>query len=113
MYGAEPKLRDVTLQSLAKGEVAIIEDTSKTLADGLRTNISKTAFQILQKNLSKVVLASDEGIRKAMRLIYERLKIVVCPSGALPIAAILENPEEFKGKRGNIFSLPLKKKKKG
>ena len=81
----------MTLQSLAKGELVTIEDPSQSLADGTRTNIAENVFQVMKKTLSKVVLASDEAIRKAMRLIYERLTIVVCPSGALPIAAILEN----------------------
>ena len=54
------------------------------------------------KALKKVVLASDDGIRKAMELIYNRLKIVVEPSGALGIAAILENKEDFKGKKVGV-----------
>ena len=79
-----------------------MEDPTKSIADGTTCNITDVALQIMLKTLKKVVLASDDAIRKAMELIFNRLKIVVEPSGALGIAAILENKGVFKGKKVGV-----------
>lgn len=69
-----------------------------TIADGLLTALSNLTFSIILKNVDEVLTCSEESIVKAMRLIYQYLKIVVEPSSAVPLATIIENKGQFKGK---------------
>jgi threonine dehydratase len=77
----------------------------KTIADGLLTNLSTRTLDIIRKYVKDIITVSDEEIVEAMRLIYERLKIVIEPSAAVPFAALLKQKEKFKGQKvGIIFS---------
>ena len=98
VYAAEPELADDCYQSMKAGELRPHKG-SKTIAEGLRVNISQITFEIFQKHLSGVLLVSEQEIVDAMRLIFERLKIVVETSSATVLAAVLRNKELFKGKR--------------
>ncbi len=75
----------------------------KTIADGLLTNLSERTLAIIQQYVKGILLVNDEEIIAAMRLIYERLKIVIEPSCAVPFAALLKNKEQFKGKKVGII----------
>lgn len=74
-----------------------------TIADGLRTALCPLTFEILQQNRIQVLTCTEEAIVEAMRLIWERMKIVVEPSSAVPLAVILENKAMFKHARIGII----------
>lgn len=75
----------------------------KTIADGLLTNLSERTLKIILEHVKGVLLVNDEEIIAAMRLIYERIKIVIEPSCAVPFAALLKNKVQFKGKKIGII----------
>jgi threonine dehydratase len=77
--------------------------TIDTIADGLRTNLGEKTFDILQRELDGIFLVSEAEILQAMRLIWERMKIIIEPSCAVPLAAILKHPEVFAGKRVGVI----------
>jgi threonine dehydratase len=86
--GAEPANADDAFRSLASGR---IEPTSPlhTMADGLRAQLCPLTFSILSRNVDQIALVSEEEIVAGMQLLWERMKIVVEPSGAVPAAAVL------------------------
>lgn len=75
----------------------------KTIADGLLTSLGSLTFRIILNEVDEVVTVSEEKIVEAMRLIWERMKIIVEPSSAVPLAAILENKVDLKAKRVGII----------
>jgi len=77
----------------------------KTIADGLLTTLGDKTFPIIKQYVKDIITVSDEEIIHAMRLVYERMKLVVEPSGVVPLAAVLKRKELFTGKKlGVIFS---------
>ena len=76
-----------------------------TIADGLLTKLGDKTFPIIKELVKDVYTVSDEEIIAAMKLVYERMKIVIEPSAAVPLAAVLKQKEIFRGKKvGIIFS---------
>ncbi len=75
----------------------------KTIADGLLTSLGSLTFQIILNEVDQIVTVSEENIVAAMRMIWERMKIIIEPSSAVPLAAILENKVNVKGKRVGII----------
>ena len=75
----------------------------KTIADGLMTNLSDKTLEIIRLHVKDIITVSDEEIIAAMRLILERLKIVIEPSCAVPFAALLKQKERFAGKKVGII----------
>lgn len=75
----------------------------KTIADGLMTTLGDKTLEIIRKHVKDIILVSDEEIIAAMRLIWERLKIVIEPSCAVPFAALLKEKERFVGKKVGII----------
>jgi threonine dehydratase len=75
----------------------------KTIADGLLTSVGKINFEIIMQYVDDILTVSDEEIIEAMRLIYERMKIVIEPSCAVPLAAVLKNKERVKGQTVGII----------
>jgi threonine dehydratase len=75
----------------------------KTIADGLLTSLGSLTFPIILNEVDQIVTVSEEGIVAAMRMIWERMKIIIEPSSAVPLAAILENKMNVKGKRVGII----------
>jgi threonine dehydratase len=102
VYGAEPKLVDDAHRSFKSGK---IEGNTRidTIADGLRTMLGDKTFGIIRQYVDDILTVEEESIIKAMRLIWERMKIVVEPSGAVPLAAVIEHPEIFKGKKVGLI----------
>ncbi len=98
IFGAEPKAADDAKRSLDAGNL-IPSVSPKTMADGLLTSLSDATFQVIQTHLTDILTCSESSIIQAMRFYYERMKIVVEPSGAVPLACVLENPEQFKKQR--------------
>jgi threonine dehydratase len=70
-----------------------------TIADGLLTSLGTLTFQAISQHVDKILTVTEEGIRKAMRLIWERMKIVAEPSACVPLAAILEHNDYFNNKK--------------
>lgn len=75
----------------------------KTIADGLLTSLGKLNFAIIMQYVDDILTADDAEIIEAMRLVYERLKIVIEPSCAVPLAALLKNKDQFRGKKVGII----------
>ena len=75
----------------------------KTIADGLLTSLGQINFAIILKIVDDILTVTDEEIIEAMRLIYERMKIVIEPSCAVPLAALLKHKERFKGQKVGII----------
>lgn len=74
-----------------------------TIADGLLTTLGDKTFPIIQEHVKGILLVNDDEIKAALRLVYERMKIVIEPSSAVPIAAIIKNKELFKGKKVGVI----------
>jgi threonine dehydratase len=90
VVAAEPEAVDDAARSLAAGRrLANPPGPARTVADGLKTSLSELTFSILARHLEQVVTVSEEAIVAAMRLVWERMKIVVEPSAAVPVAALL------------------------
>lgn len=101
-YGGEPELVNDAYRSLESGSIQK-NNRIDTIADGLRTNLGPVTFKILNEHLERIILVSEDEIIHAMRLIYERLKIVIEPSCSVPFAALLKEKAHFKGKRVGII----------
>ncbi len=102
VYGAEPFEADDAYRSLKSGK---IEDniTVNTIADGLRTTLGDKNFPIIQKHVVGIIRVTEEEIIGAMRLIWERMKIIVEPSSAVALAGLLREKEKFKGQKIGII----------
>lgn len=74
-----------------------------TLADGLRTQVGQITFPIIKEHLSEVLTVSEEQMVAAMKLVWERMKIIIEPSCAVPLAAVLAHPKSFQGKRVGVI----------
>ncbi len=104
VYGAEPAGADDAYRSLKENRIVPMENPN-TIADGLRTSLGTLTFPIIKKNVNAIITVSDDSIIEAMRLIWERAKLVVEPSGAVPLAALLEKRSSIEGDRiGLILS---------
>lgn len=102
VVGAEPAGADDAYQSFMSGRL-MPSINPKTIADGLLTSLSPLTFEIIRSNVSNIVTVSEDGIVEAMRLLFERMKQVVEPSGAVPLAAILEHRDLFIDKRVGVI----------
>jgi threonine dehydratase len=89
IYAAEPAEADDAFQSLTKGERIPLPAPTSTVADGLRTSLGLLTYPILRDHVSGVILASEEEIVTTMKLVMERMKIVIEPSAAVGVAAVL------------------------
>ena len=101
-WGAEPKNVDDAARALASGRIEHNVD-NRTVADGLRTNLGEHTFAIIHKRVPKILTVSEAEIVTAMRHVWERMKIIVEPSCAVPFAAVLRYPEYFRGKEVGII----------
>lgn len=97
-YGAEPLGADDAYRSVRDGYIHP-SLSPKTIADGLRTSLGEHTFPIIRNKVEEIFLVNDEEIKSAMRLIWERMKIIVEPSSAITFAAVLKNKELFKGQK--------------
>ncbi len=102
VYAAEPSRVDDAYRSLQSG-VLQGNDHTDTIADGLRTSLGRRNFTILMGQLDGVLRVEERDILTAMTLIWERLKVVVEPSAAVPFAAVLCYPELFKDRQTGII----------
>ncbi len=102
VYAGEPQNADDAFRSLRDG-MLYPSLNPNTIADGLRTSLCPLTLTIIQKYANGILTVSEESIVKAMRLIWERMKIIIEPSSAVPVAAIMQNAEMFSGKRVGVI----------
>ncbi len=103
LFGAEPKGADDAYRSLKKGKL-LPQDNPDTICDGLLTSMGENTWNILKDHLEDIITVSDNEVISAMRLVWERMKIIIEPSCATPLAAILT--PEFK-KLENIETIGI------
>lgn len=102
IIGAEPQGADDAYRSWKAGKLIPMENPD-TIADGLRTSVGKRNFPIIQKYIKDIVTVSDAEIIEAMRLIFNYLKLVVEPSGAVPFASMMKTAEKYKGEKVGVI----------
>jgi threonine dehydratase len=102
VYAGEPEGAQDAFLSMQKGEVVSI-DKPNTIADGLLTTVGDKNFLIIKQLVKGILVVNDQEIIEAMRLIWERMKIIIEPSCAVPFAALLKNKEKFAGKKVGII----------
>ncbi|AGS26497.1 serine dehydratase [Rhizobium sp. R339] len=102
VYAAEPEQADDAYRSFKAGHI-IADDAPNTVADGLKVPLKELTWHFVKRNVSDIVTASEEEIIEAMKLIWKRAKLVMEPSSAVPLAAILKNKSIFAGKRVGVI----------
>ena len=102
VHGAEPANADDAARSFRTGRVEPVASAT-TIADGLRTTLSPRTLSALRAHVASIGLASEAGMVRAMRTTWERMKIIVEPSSAVPLACLLERTLEFPGRRVGII----------
>ena len=102
VIGAEPEQADDAYRSLQAGRI-VPAGNPLTIADGLRTSLGDMTFAVIRNHVKEIVTASEEGITDAMRTVWERMKIIVEPSAAVPLAALLTNRIDLSGKRVGVI----------
>ena len=102
VIACEPSSADDAMRSFKAGKI-IPSVNPVTIADGLLTSLGECNFPIIQQYVKDIVTVSEASIVDAMRLIFERMKIVIEPSAALPFAALMEQKVNVKNKRVGII----------
>ncbi|MBS3794445.1 MAG: pyridoxal-phosphate dependent enzyme [Candidatus Thorarchaeota archaeon] len=102
VVGVEPANADDAYKSFKTGTFHPSVEPH-TIADGLLTSLGELSFDIISKNVDDILLVDDVDIVNAMRLLWERMKLVVEPSSAVPLAGIVTNKDRFMDKRVGII----------
>ncbi|MHA1914187.1 MAG: threonine ammonia-lyase [Promethearchaeota archaeon] len=102
VFGVEPSIADDALRSIEAGHV-IPSTYPNTIADGLRTSICERTFNIIQNSVDQIVTVSENEIITAMKFLWQRMKLIVEPSGAVPLAALLSNKIDVDDRRVGVI----------
>ena len=102
IYAAEPKNADDAARSFKAGHI-IADDAPETIADGLKVPLKDLTWHFVSNHVTDIFTATEEQIIDAMKLTWKRMKIVMEPSCAVPLATILANPETFRGRRVGVI----------
>ena len=103
VIGVEPEAGDDVRQSLEQGRIVELPDTPRTIADGQQTRAPGAhTFPVIKERVDEIVTVTDEEIVTAMRLAFQRLNVVVEPSGASALAAVLSGAVDVTGQRAGI-----------
>ncbi|MDE0306429.1 MAG: pyridoxal-phosphate dependent enzyme [Albidovulum sp.] len=102
IYAAEPKNADDAFRSIRAGRI-ISDDSPQTIADGLRVPITELTWKFVHSKLTDVLTVSEQSIVDAMKIVWQRMKIVIEPSSAVALAAVLANSKLFARKRVGII----------
>jgi len=102
VVGAEPKEVDDAARSLRAGSL-VQNESANTIADGLKTNLQPLTWHFISQYVTDIVTATEPQIVEAMRLVWQRMKIVIEPSSAVPLAAMLAQPASFRGQRVGVI----------
>ena len=100
--GAEPSRVDDAYRSLKSGKIESNASTD-TVADGLRTVLGSYTFPVIQRHVRTILRVEEAEIIQAMRLVWERMKIIIEPSSAVAVAAVLKDPDYFRGRKTGII----------
>jgi threonine dehydratase len=103
VIGCEPENMNDAFRSLQSGNIETNNIDSFTIADGLRTTLGEKTFTIIKDNVSEILTVSENEIIAALQLIWKRLKIIVEPSSAVPVAVLLKNKKVFANKKVGII----------
>ncbi len=101
VIAAEPEQADDAARSFRAGHI-IADDAPDTIADGLKVPLKELTWHFVSTYVADILTASEAEIVAAMKLTWQRMKIVMEPSCAVPLATILKNPETFRGKRVGV-----------
>ncbi|MEM7635461.1 MAG: beta-hydroxyaspartate dehydratase BhcB [Pseudomonadota bacterium] len=102
VYAAEPLNADDACRSLKAGHI-IADDAPQTVADGLKVPLKELTWHFVSNHVEDILLATEQEIIDAMYLTWQRMKIVIEPSCAVPLAVILKNRAVFEGKRVGVI----------
>ena len=102
VYGAEPEEADDAYQSLKLGRI-VPNKTINTICDGLRAQIGSKTFPVIQNLVDDIIPIAEEDIVNALRMIWERLKIIVEPSCSIALALIINNKQLFEGRNVGLI----------
>ena len=102
VFAAEPEAADDAYRSLQAGEI-VLRDGQHSVADGLNTNLKPRTWHFVSNFVEDILLVSESEILDAMYLTWQRMKIIIEPSSAVPLAAILKYREKFQGLRVGII----------
>lgn len=102
VIAGEPVNANDAWQSMQQGRI-VEAAPPNTIADGLLTSLGDKTFDVIRKHVSEIVTVTEEEIIAAMRLVWERMKIIIEPSSAVPVAAAFKNKQNTQGKRIGII----------
>ncbi len=102
IIGAEPLIVDDAFRAFHSGKIEY-NNTVNTIADGLRTNLGEKTLEIIRMHVNDIITVSEDEIVAAMRMIWERIKIIVEPSAAVSFAAVVQQKARFKGKKVGVI----------
>jgi threonine dehydratase len=102
IYAAEPEQANDAARSFRAGHI-IADDAPVTVADGLKVPLKELTWHFVRNHVTDILTATEQEIIDAMKLTWARMKIVIEPSCAVPLATILGNPEVFRGKRVGVI----------
>ena len=102
VFGAEPENADDTYRSILNNKI-MSNQTTDTIADGLRAQVGTITFPIIKENVDKILLVSEEMIVSSMYMIWQRLKIIIEPSCSIVLAALILNSKKFLNKKVGLI----------
>jgi threonine dehydratase len=102
VYGAEPAGADDAFRSLKAGKIIPMENPD-TIADGLKTSVGERNFPIIKEHIKEIITVTDAEIIDAMRMVFQYLKLVVEPSGAVPFASMIKAKAQFSNKKVGVI----------
>lgn len=102
IYAAEPEQADDAYRSFKAGHI-IADDAPQTVADGLKVPLKELTWHFVSNYVTDILTASDPEIVDAMKLTWQRMKTVMEPSSAVPLATIMKNKDKFAGKRVGVI----------
>ena len=102
VFGAEPAEADDAYRSLKLGKI-VPNETINTICDGLRAQIGGLTFPIISDLVDDIITVTEEEIIDSMRMIWERLKMIVEPSSSITLGAVLKNKDKFNGKKVGLI----------
>tara|TARA_A100001037_G_scaffold302163_1_gene333192 strand:- start:278 stop:1216 length:939 start_codon:yes stop_codon:yes gene_type:complete len=102
VFGAEPENADDTYRSILNNKI-MSNQTTDTIADGLRAQVGTVTFPIIKENVDKILLVSEKMIISSMYMIWQRLKIIIEPSCSIVLAALMLNSNKFLNKKVGLI----------
>ena len=101
VIGCEPSGADDAFRSLQSGQIEVSQ--AQTIADGLRTSLGTKTYPVIRQLVDRIITVTDEEIVFAMKLVFDKMKLLIEPSSAVTIAALLKEKEVFANKRVGII----------